>query len=132
MVQSGARTLSLLASLALAGCSGSGFSWSREPPPVDPNLYPANYEKQIAIFLRTNLSEKSDFYGALISEPAMKPIGASQRWVVCLRFFGQNQRREKVAIYLSGSIVQFINPTPEQCADAQFRPFRELETVAPG
>jgi hypothetical protein len=128
----GALSLMLLASVALAGCSGSGFSFSREPPPVDPNLYPANYEKQVATFLLTTLTDQADFRGALIAEPAMKPVATSQRYVVCLRFRGGNQRKDKVAVYLAGNIIQFVDATPEQCAGAPFRPFRELEMVGPG
>jgi hypothetical protein len=35
------------------------------------------------------------------------------------------------AIYLSGNIVQFVDATPEQCGNAPYQPFKELEDVTP-
>lgn len=114
---------------ALAACSGS--STPNPPPAVDPNLFPAQYPLLVVKYLRTDLTDKEDFHGALIAPPAIKPVGSSNRYVVCLRFNGHNVRKDKVVVFLSGSITQFVTPTPEQCGDAQFVPFRELESSGP-
>jgi hypothetical protein len=124
-----AGTVSLLAAMTVAGCSG--FGREKPAPAVDPNAYPTNYRKQIASFLLQTLSDRADFGGALITAPAMKPIGQSQHYVVCLQLNGHNQRRDKVVIYLDGAIQQFIDSKPEQCGDAVYQPFQELADETP-
>jgi hypothetical protein len=120
----------VLAAHAVTACSGS--SNPKPAPVVDPNILPVQYQLLVAKYLRTELTDKEDFIGALISQPEIKPIGSSNRYVVCLRFNGHSQIKDKVAIFLSGSITQFITSTPAQCGDAQYQPFRELEAIAPG
>jgi len=121
----------LPAALLLAGCSGLDKLTSG-PPPKDPNTVPVKYEQDVATFLLTHLSDKNDFRGAMIAPPALRPVGTSQRYVVCVILNGSNQRKDKVAVYLAGELTQFVNSTAEQCADAQYHPFRELEQVRPG
>jgi hypothetical protein len=128
--RAGAWTGLMLAGLAVAACSGS--SNSKPAPAVDPNVLPVQYELLIAKYLRTELTDRADYFGALISQPVIKPVGSSNRYVVCLRFNGHSQIKDKVAIFLSGSITQFVTSTPAQCGDAQYQPFRDLEAVAPG
>jgi hypothetical protein len=117
--------------LALAGCSGLD-KLTGEPPPKDPNTVPVKYEQDVATFLLTNLTDKADYRGALIAPPALRPVGGSQRYVVCVVLNGSNRRKDKAAIYLGGVLTQFIDATPQQCADAQYHPFRELDLVRPG
>jgi len=117
----------MLLAVALTGCTG-GPKPAQAP---DPNTYPANYQNQVATFLRTMLTDRADFRGALIAEPAIKPVGASQRYVVCLRFNGHNQRKDKAVIYLAGTITQFIESTPEQCGGAVFASFQALDDMIP-
>jgi hypothetical protein len=120
-----------LPAACLAGCS---FNVQHPvTPQVDPNLYPQNYRKQVAVFLSQQLSDRADFRGASISPPALKPVGGdAPHYVVCLQFNGHSQIKNKVAIYLSGDIAQFIDSTPELCGDAVYQPFTELEQVVPG
>ncbi len=119
---------SALAIMTVAGCSGP-----KRPavPEADANTFPADYRNQIARYLGTQLTDRADFRGALISAPVLKPFGASQHYVVCLQFNGHNQIKNKMAIYLAGDITQFIDAKPEQCADAAFQPYKELEYALP-
>ncbi len=128
----------LLAALALAGCSGGfgGFGGPKRPQPVatvDPNLYPANYRNQIAMLLRTTLTDRADFNGALIAAPALKPVADSPNlhYVVCLQLTGRNERTTKAVIYLGGDPTQYVDATPQQCADAAYQPFTELQYAKP-
>jgi hypothetical protein len=126
----------LLLAAALAGCGGLNFGGSNSAQPaviVDPNLYPANYRMQIARLLATLLKDRADFYGALISPPALKPVADSPNvhYVVCVQLDGHNVQRNKVVIYLAGEPTQFIDATPQQCGDAAYQPFTELQTVKP-
>jgi hypothetical protein len=125
--RAGAWIALMLAAHAITACSSD----PKPAPAVDPNLFPDKYPLIIVRYLRTELVEKEDFHGALIAPPAIKPVGSSNRYVVCLRFNGHNIRKDKVAVFLSGSITQFLTPTSEQCGDAQFVPFRELESAGP-
>jgi hypothetical protein len=125
----------LLLASALAGCGGLNFwgSNSAQPAAIDPNLYPANYRMQIARLLATLLKDRADFYGALISPPVLKPVADSpnQHYVVCVQLDGHNVQRNKVIVYLAGEPTQFIDATPQQCGDAAYQPFTELQTVKP-
>ena len=126
-----AGVVAALLTLAVAGCSGFGGPKKEDAAPVDPNVYPANYRTQIAQFLRQSLTTRSDFRGALISQPALKPVGDAQRYVVCVQFNPSSQINNKVAIYYGGMMSQFIDSTPDQCGDAAYQPFKELESTPP-
>ena len=118
-----------MAAGTLVGCSG--FNKSQEPAAVDPNVLPANYRTQIASFLRQSLTHRADFRGAMISEPAMKPVGGSEHYVVCVQFNPRSPIKTKAAVYLGGQMTQFIDASPEQCAGAVFTPFKELDAAVP-
>jgi hypothetical protein len=113
----------------VADCTGS--SSSKPAPVIDPNAVPANYKMQIAAFLRTELVAREDYRGTLIGAPTLKPVGSSERIVVCLQFPRRQEHRDKVVIYLAGSITQYVDSKPEQCADAGYQPFQELADVIP-
>lgn len=119
----------LLAAAALGGCSGD----KKNPTATiaDPNPFPSRYRIQIASLLSTNWKDAGDFYGALVSQPALKKVGDAEHYVVCVQLNGHNQRKTKVAIYLSASITQFVDAPEDMCADAAYQPFPELQAVAP-
>jgi hypothetical protein len=119
----------LLAAGALAGCSG--FSKPQQAASTDPNVFPANYRSSLLAFLRQSLTNRSDFRGVMLSEPAIKPVGQSEHYVVCVQFNPQSKIKTKAAVYLSGQITQFVDAGPEQCADAAYQPFKELEAANP-
>jgi hypothetical protein len=122
------RTFVVLAvAAAAAGCVGNrdtGPSIETVPPS-------ANYKNQIAAYLRLNLTDREDFRGALISAPMLKPFGVNPHYLVCLRFNGRGERKDKVVVYLGPSISQYLDANPEQCGDAVFEPFKDLEDVMP-
>ena len=118
----------MLAAGALAGCSG--FTKNQQTA-ADPNVVPANYRSTLVAFLRQSLTNRSDFRGAMISEPVLKPVGPSQHFVVCVQFNPQSAIKPKAAVFLTGQMTQFIDATPEQCADAAYQPFKELESAGP-
>jgi hypothetical protein len=124
-----ASAVLLLAASALAGCSG--VNKNQEPAAVDPNVFPANYRSQLVTFLRQSLTHRADFRGAMISEPALKPVGESQRYVVCVQFNPRSTIKTRAAVYLGGQMTQFVDATPEQCANAAFQPFKELDAAVP-
>lgn len=125
----GAGAALLVASVALAACSS--FSKPKPERVVDPNTLPANYRNQIATFLLTQLTDRADYIGAMISAPVLKPVGDAQRYMVCVQFNGHGVRKDKVAIYFAGAIQQFITPTEDQCDGAIYQPFQELAQDIP-
>jgi hypothetical protein len=119
----------VLAAVAMTAAACSTAPKSGQPE-IDPNAYPADYRGQIVGFLRQSLVERADFRGALISPPVLRPIGDSQRYMVCVQFNGHSQAKTKVAIYFQGKMAQFLDTTG-QCAGAAYEPFKELEGAIP-
>ncbi|MGE5366767.1 MAG: hypothetical protein ACM3PO_05785 [Betaproteobacteria bacterium] len=117
----------VMAAVALAGCSGA----RKDQQVVDPDALPTNYRSTLVAFLRQSLTNRADFRGAMISEPALKPVGPTQHYVVCVQFNPRSQIKTKAAVFLSGQMTQFIDASPEQCADAVFSPFKELDAAMP-
>ena len=116
----------VMAAVALGGCSAR-----KEQQAVDPNALPTNYRGTLVAFLRQSLTNRADFRGAMISEPVLKPIGESQHYIVCIQFNPRSQIKTKAAVFLSGQMTQFIDASPEQCADAVYSPFKELDAAIP-
>ncbi len=119
----------MLAAGALAGCSGFGKPQQAATP--DPNLFPANYRTTLLSFLRQSLTNKTDFRGAMISEPAIRPVEGSAHYIVCVQFNPKSAIKTKAAVFLSGQMTQFVDATPEQCTDAAYQPFKELDAANP-
>ena len=117
----------VMAVVALAGCSNAG----KDQQAVDPNALPTNYRSTLVAFLRQSLTNRADFRGAMISEPALKPVGPSQHYIVCIQFNPRSQIKMKAAVFLGGQMTQFVDASPEQCADAAFSPFKELDAAIP-
>jgi hypothetical protein len=110
----------VLVALASAGCD------HKERPKVDPNLFPTDYKSKIVKTLQTSLTDRSSFFGAAISPPVLKPFGAENRYVVCVRLSG-NKPGEKMAIFFGGELNQFVDATEDVCRGAAYEPFPELE-----
>jgi hypothetical protein len=117
----------IMAAGILAGCS----SKDQQTAAIDPNVLPANYRTALVAFLRQSLTNRADFRGAMISEPALKPVAGSQHYVVCVQFNPRSAIKTKAAVYLAGQMTQFVDATPEQCADANYQPFKELDAASP-
>ncbi len=117
----------VLLSAALAGCSSA----KKDDIAPDPNTLPADYRTQISKFLVQSLTTRPDYRGALISAPVLKPVGDSQRYVVCVQLNGGGVAKTKVAIYFGGQMSQFIDAMPELCGDAVYTPFKELGAALP-
>jgi hypothetical protein len=122
--------LVLLAAVTAAGC-GSDSKKQQSTTIANPNVLPPNYRLEIASLLASNWKDAADFYGAFISPPVLKPVGDSQHYIVCVQLNGHNQRKTKVAIYLSGNITQFIDAPGDLCSDVAYQPFNELQAMAP-
>jgi hypothetical protein len=112
---------------ALAGCSELGLG--RQEPKPDPNAYPANYKTVLLAYVRSNPVDMLNAREVFISTPALKQFGSDSRYFVCLRADGQDWRKEKIVVFFSGQMTQFVDATSGQCGAAAYQSFPELLPV---
>ena len=119
--------IGLLSALALAACS------TTKDKPVDPNLYPTTYKKQILDTLKQTLAVNTNVRDAYISDPVLMQVGKEQRYTVCVRSNSRNIEgvytgaKDRIAYFYAGDLNQLVDAKPEQCANAAYKPFPELE-----
>src|SRR5215472_14788324 len=116
-----------LLAIALSGCAS--FSAQKDPKDVDPNIMPTDYKASVLAFLQNNPYGLIGVRAAELAPPELKPFGTESRYVVCLRAAGPDWRKEKMFIYYSGTINQFIDATPEGCGTAAYQGFPEITTL---
>jgi hypothetical protein len=135
----------LTLAVALAGC---GSSRSREEREARINVYPDNYRADLQAGLHAYVIDPTNIRDAYVSDPAIKPLGAQNRYVACVRYNAKNSdgrytgSKDVLAIFLSGRFDQFVelqlNPAnqssqatamKELCAQAEYKRFPELEAM---
>jgi hypothetical protein len=116
--------------VALAACSSD-----KKKDDVDPNLFPANYKNEILDTMTTLLVDPTNVRDAFISEPALGPVGTDRRYTVCVRSNSRNGARhylgstDRIAYFYGGHLNQLVEATKEQCGNAAYKPFPELEKL---
>jgi hypothetical protein len=122
------RTLSICLVLKLAaaaaGCSELGFG--TRPEKADPNKFPESYKKDLLTYAQAHPAELLNAREASISAPALTKFGTESRYFICLRATAPDWRKEKMVIFFSGRINQFVDADSEHCGAAQYQPFPEL------
>jgi len=122
--------LSVLA-VGLIGCSGSGS----KQPEENPNVFPADYKNEILLTMTSTLDDPTNVRGAFISEPALRQAGKEERYVVCVRSDSRNANKQytgsmdRIGYFYAGHLNQLIDATKEQCGNAAYKPFPELEKL---
>jgi len=126
--------LPLVASIALAACSGTA-----EPPKAaEPNVYPADFKAEVIKAFQMPQDAPSLVRNAYISDPAINPADPNSHYSVCVRFSTGNavgrltQNKDRIGYFYAGHLNQFVEATPEQCGKAFYKPFPELEKVCSG
>ncbi len=122
--------------LVLGACaSGEGtFTGPETKGGVSVNVPPANYRAEILAYQRSFLNDPTGIRQAQITQPAIRSVGSTERYVVCVRFNAKAPNgtyagvREHLAIFLAGKLDQ-MGVTREQCKDAAYEPFPELERL---
>jgi hypothetical protein len=133
------RSVPMLAlALALAACGQTLDELSKDQRRADwaaANVYPANYRAELIAYLRTYLNDPSGIREAAISEPVLKPVGYGDRYMVCVRFNpkraggGYAGAKDHLVIYAGGKLDRYLEAAGENCKDAAFAAFPELERV---
>lgn len=104
-------------------------------PPPEPNIPPANYRTNLLNFLEKELFDPSGVRDSYIAEPRLIPFGTENRYAVCVRYNAKSGYgdytgvKDYIAIYFHGDLTQFIPATPEQCANAPYVRWPELERL---
>jgi hypothetical protein len=117
--------------MSLLACSSD----SKKEPEENPNVFPSDYKNEIMNTMTTSLDDPTNVRGAYISEPALRPAGKEQRYMVCVRSDSRDLARQytgikdRVAIFYGGHLTQLIDATKEQCGNAAYKPFPELEKL---
>jgi hypothetical protein len=128
-IATNAGLLSVLA-IGLIGCS----SGSKQPE-ENPNIFPADYKNEIMLTMTSTLDDPTNIRGAFISEPVLRQAGKEERYVVCVRSDSRNANRhytgskDRIGYFYAGHLNQLIDATKEQCGNAAYKPFPELEQL---
>jgi len=129
-IAASACLLSVLA-VGLTGCSGSGS----KQPEENPNVFPADYKNEILLTMTSTLDDPTNVRGAFISEPVLRQAGKEERYVVCVRSDSRNANKQytgsmdRIGYFYAGHLNQLIDATKEQCGNAAYKPFPELENL---
>lgn len=121
---------------ALAACAAVERGQLREERDKRANVYPQNYKSDLLAYLRVYLNDPTNVRDAYVAEPAIKNVGFGNRYVVCVRFNAKNSEgrylgsKEGMAIFAEGRLDQFSNRAREQCSQADYKPFPELEALS--
>jgi len=127
-----AGSLSLLSFFALvaAGCSSGS-----KTPEENPNVFPSGYKDEILNTMTTLLDDPTNVRNAYISDPAISTVGKDGRYVVCVRSDSRNAYKEytgskdRIGYFYGGHLNQLVDATKEQCGNAAYKPFPELEKL---
>ena len=99
------------------------------------NPFPANYKPETLAFLRSYLNDPSRIRDAFISIPTVRPVAnVGLRYVACVRFNARKDdgsyagSRDHFAVFFGGKLDR-LAPTREDCRDAAYQPFPELERL---
>jgi hypothetical protein len=99
------------------------------------NVSPARYKPEILGAMHAYLNDPTGIRDAGIAEPALKTVGNSRRYVVCLRLNAKQKGthyagvREIAAVFLAGRFDHFVDPAKDACAGATYVSFPELEKL---
>jgi len=131
----GGLVLSVALSLALGACSHSAPSTTVVENP-ELNAPPTDYRREIAAAMHAYLNDPTGIRDAEIAQPALKTVNNLQRYVVCVRYNAKKHGneyagvKEEAAVFMVGRFDHFLEKAKEQCADASFTPFPELQKLS--
>lgn len=132
----------VVAGLMLAGCAS--FDPQSDVHKADweaMNIYPQNYRGEIVAYLRTYLNDPTGVREAMVSEPVLRSKGPGNRYQSCVRYTPQKEagsnvpsrehagpQRDHLVTFVDGKLDSFQD-AKEQCANAAYAPFPELEKL---
>jgi hypothetical protein len=131
-----------MATRATSLCLLSVFAWvavgcssSSKAPEEDPNVFPSDYKDEILNTMTSLLDDPTNVRSAYISDPVVSTVGKEGRYTVCVRSDSRNANKQylgskdRIAYFYGGHLNQLIDATREQCGNAAYKPFPELEKL---
>ena len=128
-----------LAAVAASPLGGCGTDHVRELRDERDAVFPANYRTEIVAFMKSYLNDPGNVRDAYIAEPVRKPFDTRERYVVCVRYNARNSEgryagsKDGMALFNDGRfdrlVEQSANRPLVQCADADYKPFPELQAL---
>ena len=118
-----------IAAAVLAACT------TNKEKPVEPNLFPTGYKKEILATMTGLLPDPRNVRDAYISDPVLTPVDKDQRYSVCVRYNARDANRrytgstDRIGYFYAGHLNQLIAASNGQCANAAYKPFPELEKL---
>jgi hypothetical protein len=140
----GRKSSGLISAFLALALAALACACAQEQPSVmtrEPNVVPANYRAEILAYLRAYLNDPVGVREAYIGEPELRSIpasmthGATERYMVCLRFNAKDSSgkyegsRDRLVAFLSGRLDTLVAARREQCAKTNWQPFPELEKL---
>lgn len=125
----------LLAALTLGSCNSD---WMRARERSN-ELYltaPVSYRADILSFMHTYLNDPSGVRDAFVSEPSKRTLENIERYAVCLRYTakksggGYAPSKDSLVLFREGRLDRVVDNAKEQCKDAAYQPFPELERLS--
>ena len=140
------RNLGLVLVLLMAACTNiEAYREAIARNEAANTTYPQNYKADILLLLRTYLNDPRQVRDAGISDPVIKIVDGSSRYVVCVRYNakkdGGQYAGSKVSLFTfrEGRLDRILDPAREprdtvqireQCKDVALKPFAELEKLS--
>jgi hypothetical protein len=115
--------------MVLAACSSS------QTPEPNPNIVPTGYKQEILNSLMSSLDDPTNLRDAYISDPVLTSTGSNQRYTACVRFNARDADHrytgstDRIAYFYAGHLNQLVEASKEQCGNAAYKPFPELEKL---
>jgi hypothetical protein len=131
----GLAGLGLALGLGLGACAHNS-SGDAAAANSELNAPPADYRHEILGAMHAYLSDPSGIRDASIAEPALRTVGNSTRYVVCVRFNAKKRgggyagEKEMAAVFMVGRFDRFIEKAQEPCTGANYTPFPELQKLS--
>jgi hypothetical protein len=119
------------AALMLCACASSQPSVMSS----EPNVMPVNYRAEVLAYLRVYLNDPTGVRGAFITEPALRPVAGTQRYMLCLRYNAKNSvgkyegSKDRIVAFIGGRLDTMLPVVGDQCAAAEWQAFPELEKL---
>jgi len=131
------RWLAPALALALAGCSAyqKDMLHAHALNEAANKTVPANYRADILGFMRTYLNDPTRVRGAFVSEPALRTFDHTDRYTACLRYSARKSdgqyagSKDSLVLFRDGRLDRVVDNAREQCKDAAYKPFPELEHI---
>jgi hypothetical protein len=123
--------------IILTGCTAyqTDLQYARTRNEAANKIAPVNYRADIVDFMRTYLNDPTRVRGAFVSEPVLRTFELSDRYATCLRYNARKSdgqyagSKDSLVLFRDGRLDRVVDNAREQCKDAAYQPFPELERM---